>query len=88
MIVKKKSTQRCEGEGVNTFEENKMSLKPCFFKTTGPAKVRYFEQRVTINNKIFKSNCLFPLVAALNKQRPTLGMKNIKHYDNSRLLIQ
>ena len=40
---------------------------------------------VTINNKTFKSNCLYPLVNALNKQRPTSGTKNIKiHYDNAR----
>ena len=67
-----------------------MSLKPCFRHgfTTEPFKVHYFEQGVTIINKKFKSNCLFPIVAAQNKQKPTLNMENIKiHCGNARLLI-
>jgi len=42
-----------------------------FFKTTWLFKGSYFEQRVTIDNKTFKSNFLFSLVAAQNKQKPT-----------------
>jgi hypothetical protein len=62
-----------------SFEGSKMSLNP--FSVI----VRYFEQGDTINNKTFKSNCLYPLLNALNKQRQTSGMKNIKiHYDNAR----
>jgi hypothetical protein len=54
-----------------------------FFKATGPAKVPYFEQGATTDNKTFKSNCLFLLLAAQNKQKPTLGTKTVKiHYDN------
>jgi len=56
-----------------------MTPKPC------SVIVRYFEQGVTINNKTFKSNCLYSLLNALNKQRQISGMKNIKiHYDNAR----
>ncbi len=73
------------------FEASKMSPKHMFFysvfffKTTGPVIVRYFEQKVAINNKTFKSNCLYPFVNALDKQRPTSVTKNIKiHYDNAR----
>jgi len=62
-----------------SFEGSKMSPIPC------SVIVCYFEQGVTINNKIFKSNCLYPLVNALNMQGQTSGMKNIKiHYDNAR----
>jgi len=32
--------------------------------------VLYFEQGVTVDNKAFKSNSIFPLVTAQNKQKP------------------
>ena len=90
-IGKKQSTQSWVGEGENPRtvvrrQQNEPKTMFCiFFKTTGPVIVRHFEQGVTINNKTFKSNCLYPLVNALNKQRPTSGTKNIKiHYDNAR----
>ena len=55
-----------------------------FFKTTWLFKGSYFEQGVTIDNKTFKYNFLFRLVAAQNKQKPTQGTKNIKiHYDDA-----
>jgi len=42
-----------------------------FFKATWLFKGSYFEQGVTTDNKTFKSNFLFSLVAAKNKQKPT-----------------
>jgi len=49
-----------------------------FFKKTW--LLRYFKQGVTFDNKKFKSNCLFPLLSAQNKQKLTLGYEN---YQNS-----
>jgi len=78
-IGKKKSTQSWVGEGENLKtvvqrQQNEPKTMFCiFFKTTGP--VRYFEQGLTINNKTFKSDCLYPLVNPLNKQRTTSDMK-------------
>ncbi len=72
-ICKSKSTQRCVGEGLNlknTVWRHKTMF--CnFFKTTRLFKGSYFEQGVTTDNKTFKSNFLFSLVAAKNKQKPT-----------------
>jgi hypothetical protein len=42
-----------------------------FFKTTLLSKGSYFEQGAIIDNKTFKFNFLFPLVAAQNKKKPT-----------------
>jgi hypothetical protein len=76
-ICKNKSPHRCVGEGLNlknTVWRHKMSLKPCsvfFFKTTWLFKDSYLEQGVTIDNKTFKSNFLFSLVAAQNRENPT-----------------
>ena len=55
---------------------------------TGPVKVRYFEQEVTIDNRTLKSYCFFQLITAQFKEKTTLDTKNIIiHYDNVRLLI-
>jgi hypothetical protein len=81
ILVKKQSTQSWVGEGENLKtvvqrQQNEPKTMFCiFFKTTRPVIVRYFEQGVTINNKTFKSNCLYPLLNPLNKQRPTSDMK-------------
>ena len=82
-------TQSWVGENLKTVvcrQQNEPKTLFCIFlKTTRPVIVRYFEQGFTINNKKFKSNCLYPLLNALNKQRPTSDTKNKKiHYDNAR----
>ena len=64
-----------------------------FVETTGPVIVCYFEEGFTIttiiDKKKFKTNCLFPILIDLNKQRPTSIKKNIKiHYDNARSQIR
>ncbi len=74
-ISKKQSTQSWVNEGKNPRtivqrQQNEHKTMFCvFFKTTVPVIVFFFEQEVTINNKTFKSNCLYPLLNALNKQK-------------------
>lgn len=56
-----------------------------FFKSNGVVHISYLDKGKTIDNKSYISNCLKPLVSAINKQRPIYGTKNLKfHHDNAR----
>jgi len=56
-----------------------------FFKSNGPVHISYLDKGKTIDNNSYIKDSLKPIVAALKKQRPTLGTKNIKfHHDNAR----
>ena len=78
-----------EGEAPRTVVRRQQSeaktMFCIFFRTTGPVIVRYFKAGEVVNNKTYRSNCLFHLVAALKRQRSISGTKNIKfHHDNAR----
>ena len=56
-----------------------------FFKSTGVVYVSYSDKDKTIGQYSYHNDRMKPLVTALNKQRPTIGSKNIKfHYDKAK----
>ena len=56
-----------------------------FFKSNGVVHVSYLDKGNTIDQYKYLNDCLKALVTELNKQRPTLGNKNIKcHHDNAK----
>jgi [histone H3]-lysine36 N-dimethyltransferase SETMAR len=56
-----------------------------FFRTTGVVHISYLDEGKTIDHKTYINSCIKPIIKILNKQRPTLGCKNLKfHHDNAK----
>ena len=56
-----------------------------FFITTGPVLIVCMEKGQTINAKYYIKNCLKPVIACLEEQRPTSGARNFKIlHDNAK----
>jgi len=55
-----------------------------FFKSTGVVHIDCMEKGETITSQYYIENSLDPVIAAINKERPTSGTKNMKfHHDNA-----
>ena len=67
----------------NRFEPK--SMITVFFRTTGAVLIDCMETGQTINAKYYIKNCLKPVIACLEDQRPSTGAKNLKIlHDNAK----
>ena len=83
--IGKKQSNRClvaEGEAPRTvvrWQQSEAKTMVCiFFSISGLVIVRYFIAGEEVNNKTYRSNCLFHLVAGLKRKRSISGTKKIK----------